>query len=291
MKYTKALSVLGVLLLAGLLAPGPILATESFPHSLLIADMDVTLEPGVWHGWEMKPSYECGGYLVEVTPLEPSVDGAHVERAVVQPEYNGFEWNDVLRVMIPDYQPPLNANVRVYNTCQFPVVMELEEVVLEAGAWMGWVVGPASMDRGYIVEVTPLEDSSDGAYVDRALVQAEYDGYEWNDVLRVMTPEGFGALKAQIRVYATPKMPVVARYEIDLQPGVWTGLPLRPSAVKGAYIVEVSPLGTAQEGAHVERAVVQPEFDGKHWNDVVRLQAPANQAGLKVEVRVYKWVR
>lgn len=290
MKYTRLLSVLGVLLLVGLLVPSPILATESSPNSLLIADMDVTLEPGVWHGWAMQPSCECGGYLVEVTPLQPADDGAYVERAVVQPEYNGHEWNDVLRVMIPDSQLPLDVNLRVYQTCEFPVVMEFIEV-LEAGAWMGWVIGPASMDRGYVVEVTPLKASSEGAYVGRAVVQQEYFNGEWQDVLRVMMPEGFRDLRAQIRVYATPKLPVVATFEIDLQPGVWTGLPVRPSAANGAYIVEVNPLGTPVGGEFVERAVVQPEFDGKHWNDILRLLAPADQAGLKVEVRVYKWAR
>ncbi len=290
MKYTRLLSVLGALMLAGWIVPGPILATASSPGSSLIADMDVTLEPGVWHGWPMQPSCECGGYLVEVTPLYPADDGAYVERAVVQPEYNGFEWNDVLRVMIPASQPPLDVNVRVYQTCQFPVVMKFVEV-LEAGAWMGWVVGPASMDRGYIVEVTPLKPSSDGAYVGRAVVQQEFFMGEWQDVLRVMMPEGFPDLKAQIRVYATPKMPVVATFEVDLQPGVWMGCPLQPSAAKGAYIVEINPLGIPEAGEFVERAAVQPEFNGKHWNDVVRLQAAADQPSLRVEVRVYKWAR
>jgi len=49
MKYTQCLSVLGVLLLVSLLVPGPVLAMEPSPNSMLIADMDVTLEPGVWH--------------------------------------------------------------------------------------------------------------------------------------------------------------------------------------------------------------------------------------------------
>lgn len=290
MKHTQVLAALGALLLASWLVPGPVLARESSPNSLLLADMDVTLEPGVWHGSLMRPSCACGGYFVEVTPLQPSVGGAYVERAVVQPEYNGFEWNDVLRVMIPGDQPPLNVNVRVYETCRLPVVLDFVEV-LEAGAWMGWVVGPASTDRGYIVEVTPLEDSLDGAYVAKAVVQQEFFLGEWQDVLRVMMPEGFPDLRAHIRVYVTAKMPVVARFEARLLPGVWTSLPLRPSVVRGGYIIEVNPLGIPEGGEFAEHVVVRPEFDGKRWNDIVRLQAPADQPSLKVQVRVYKWVR
>jgi len=290
MKHTHFLSLLGVLLLASRLMPEPALATESSPNSLLIADMDVTLEPGVWHGWVMQPSGACGGYFVEVTPLQPSIDGAYVERAVVQAEYNGFEWNDVLRVMIPGDQPSLDVNVRVYQTCPLPVVMDFVEV-LEAGAWMGWVVSPARVDRGYVVEVTPLEDSLDGAYVAKAVVQQEFFLGEWQDVLRVMMPEGFPDLQAHIRVYATAKMPVVARFEVEFQPGVWTGLSLGPSVVKRGYIVEVNPLGIPERGEFVEQVIVRPEFDGKRWNDILRLQTPADQPSLKVQVRVYKWVR
>lgn len=290
MKHTRLLSVLGVVVLLGWLVPGPVLAAESPPDSLLIADMDVTLEPGVWHGWVMQPSCGCGGYMVEVTPLEPSLSGAYVDRALVQPEWNGQEWNDVLRVMIPGDQPPLEVNVRVYQTCTWPVVLELETVLL-AGEWMGWVVSPASMNRGYVVEVTPLEPSVDGAYVARAVVQQEFSMGAWQDVLRVMIPEGIPDLLAQIRVYATAKMPVIAKYETELQPGEWIGLPLRPSAAKGAYIVEVNPLDTPEGAEFAEQVVIRAEFDGKQWRDVVRLLAPADQSSLNVQVRVYKWAR
>ncbi len=287
MKHNKSLSVLGALVLIISLVPGPVLAAKP-PKSLLIADMDVALEPGVWHGWVMQPSTGCGGYIVEVTPLEASASGAYVERAVVQPEYDGFEWNDVLRVMIPGDQPALDVNVRVYQTGPLPIVLELE-TVLQAGEWMGWVVGPASMDRAYVVEVTPLEPSVDGAYVERAVVQQEYYMGEWTDVLRVMMPPWSPSVWANVRVYATQKTPVVARFDAELRPGEWITLPLRPSAARGAYIVEVNPLEIPEGGEFAEQVVVRPEFDGKRWMDVVRLLAPVGQPSLKVQVHVYKW--
>ena len=75
-----------------------------------------------------------------------------------------------------------------------------------------------------------------------------------------------------------------------MQPGGWIGLPLRPSAARGAYIVEVNPLETPEGGEFAEQVLVRPEFDGKHWKDIVRLLAPAGQPSLKVQVRVYKLV-
>jgi hypothetical protein len=105
-----------------------------------------------------------------------------------------------------------------------------------------------------------------------------------------MIPEWIPDLRAHIRVYATAKMPIIAKYETELQSGEWISLPLRPSAAKGAYIVEVNPLETPDGGEFAEQVVVRPEFDGKHWRDVVRLLAPADQSSLKVQVRVYKLV-
>jgi len=106
----------------------------------------------------------------------------------------------------------------------------------------------------------------------------------------VMMPQAFPSIRANLRVYATAKMPVIAKFETELRPGEWIDLPLRPSAARGAYIVEVNPLETPEGGEFAEQVIVRPEFDGKHWKDIVRLLAPAGQPSLKVQVRVYKLV-
>jgi hypothetical protein len=62
------------------------------------------------------------------------------------------------------------------------------------------VVLPAKTKAGYIVEVSPLEDFD--AAVETALVQAEFDGKTWSDVLRVMAPGDRPALRVNVRVYA-----------------------------------------------------------------------------------------
>jgi hypothetical protein len=293
MKKTTLFSVLVALVLVCLLTPSPALGAKPPYKSLLIADMNVTLEPGAWQGWIMQPSSECGGYMVEVTPLERSVRGAYVEKALVQPEYDldNDVWWDVLRVMIPADQPALSANVRVYNTCPLPVAADIT-ATLQPGAWVGWALYPStSIDRGYVVETTPLEPSTyPGASVE-AVVQQEFLSNGWFDVLRAGNAPYFPAVEVNLRVYSTAEVPVFGEYEVDLEPGQWFGLPLQPSNSKGAFVVEINPLEAPEAGNGVLKVVVRPEFDGKRWQDVVRIYSPADQPSLRVQVRVYKWAQ
>ena len=123
-----------------------------------------------------------------------------------------------------------------------------------------------------------------------AMIRQELLDGEWNDVLRVTISPWTEPFTANLRVYSTAEMPVAAEFETELQPGEWTGLPLQLSAVKGAYVVEVNPLEAPEGSQWLEQAVVRPEFDGKHWHDVVRLLLPEGQPSLNVQVRVYRWV-
>jgi hypothetical protein len=230
-----------------------------------------------------------GAYLVDVSPINASKSGAFVERALVQPEYDGYQWNDVLRIMIPDGFKPLKVNVMVYRTADLPVITEIEET-LQPGVWHGWGLGPCEQSQGYLVEVTPLEDSVDGAYIERAVVQPEFDGTQWNDVVRVMIPEWMPELRVQIRVYAVTELPVIAEFTTLLQPGEWQGHYLSRSKVHQGYVVETTPIyADAQDGAHVQKAIVQVEYNGKKWNDILRLMIAENDPALEVHVRVYAW--
>lgn len=290
MKRRRFLYVLGALVLACCLTAGPVQGEGGLPKSQRLFDIDLILEPGEWQGYYVRQSSACGGYMVEVSPLERSVDGAYVAKALVQPEYNSLAevWWDVLRVQIPADQPALPANVRVYSSCPLPVVLD-EDIALEPGFWIDRPLGPSSQDRGYVVEMTPLQPSNDGASME-AMVRQEFLMGEWNDVLRVTISPLTEPFTAKLRVYSTAAMPVSAEFEIELQPGEWTGLPLQLSSVKGAYVVEVNPLEAPKGSQWLEQAVVQPEFDGTKWHDVVRLLLPEGQPGLNVQVRVYRWV-
>jgi hypothetical protein len=210
-----------------------------------------------------------------------------VQNARVRPEYDGNQWNDVLRAQIPAYHPSLEVNLRVYTSCQLEIASEFE-ATLTAGDWTGWIVGPASMDRGYIVEVTPLEPALEGAYVEKALIQQEFFMGEWLDVLRVQMPGDQPDLRMHFRIHATDGMSVLVEHELVLEPGVWTGRRLRPSSALGWYVVEINPLGH-QAGEFVQRLSIQPEYDGWRWTDVLRLQTPIDQPPMSLQARVYVW--
>jgi hypothetical protein len=233
----------------------------------------------------MGPSADCGAYIVEVSPLRPGAEGDVVETAIVQPEFDGSQWNDVLRVRIPDNQPALRVNIRVYRTCSLPVVMEFEEI-LEAGAWMGWVVGPANADRAYLVEVTPLEPSEDGAYIYKALVQQEFFLGEWQDVLRIQSAAGFPDLRVQVRVYAIEIAPMVVEFTTTLQPGEPTRFFLGMSSDIGWYAIEINPIMPPVADEFVELVKIQPVVKGA-WEDTLVLQAVVDQPAITVKVRVY----
>jgi hypothetical protein len=58
------------------------------------------------------PSNANTGYVIEVTPLTQAE--GHIERNTVQPEFDGYNWNDVARLMIPADRPGLDVYIRVY---------------------------------------------------------------------------------------------------------------------------------------------------------------------------------
>jgi hypothetical protein len=97
-------------------------------------------------------------------------------------------------------------------------------------------------------------------------------------------------LRVQIRVYAVTELPVIAEFTTLLQPGEWQGHYLSRSKVHQGYVVETTPIyADAQDGAHVQKAIVQVEYNGKKWNDILRLMIAENDPALEVHVRVYAW--
>jgi len=269
--------------LSGVAAPAVQAATDG-PTVTVVADFNTTLQPGDWQGyWISLPSSKCA-YVVEVTPLQASVNGATIEKAIVQAEYDGTQWNDVLRVIIPAGDPALEVNIRVYRLTGFPIVKEVV-TTLQPDEWRSFVIGSSSRERGYLAEISPIGSSIWGP-ID--LFQVRFDGERWKDVLRVQLPVyNPTPLKVNIRVYRTARLPVVSEFTAKLEPGVWHGWVLGPSSAAGAFIPEISPLRSSVEGARIERYVVQPEFDGVQWNDVLRVQISADEPALKVNIRLY----
>jgi hypothetical protein len=83
--------------------------------SLPVTTFDMHLEPGVWHGVSLGPASQEQAYLVEVDPLSPGKEGYRLEKVAVQPEFDGANWKDVLRVMIPQDQSAMDVRVKVYT--------------------------------------------------------------------------------------------------------------------------------------------------------------------------------
>ena len=85
------------------------------PRISIHREFDTTLEPGIWHGFALGPCSDKCAYIAEISPLETSNNGAFVEKYVIQPEFNGRLWQDVLRATIPNTQKKLKVNLRIYK--------------------------------------------------------------------------------------------------------------------------------------------------------------------------------
>ncbi|MEW5869901.1 MAG: hypothetical protein AB1894_11540 [Chloroflexota bacterium] len=245
-------------------------------------DFETSLPSGEWVRFVLGPAVERTGYVVDITPLEPSVDGAHIEHKVL-PDYDGEQWNDVLWVLLPEPAPALRVHVHAYQTASWPVAYE-KNLRLEAGVWRGLMICESSQDGAYVIEIDPQRSGPYQGGIERALVQPEFPG-AWYDVLRLQAAPDQPMLPVEVRVYRTPDLPVIADFETQLTPGDWVGTRLQASSAQAAYLVEVTPLENSDN--QIERFTVQPEFSGQAWYDVLRLLVPAGRPPMRVHVRVY----
>jgi hypothetical protein len=240
------------------------------------------LESGIWKNYIIGPSSFNGAYVIDITPLEPSLDGAHVEYKLL-PVYDGEQWNDVLSMIFPEQADSLKVKVRVHTTVDWPVIFQAT-LKLEPGDWQGYPLKDASLAGGYIIEINPTQPAELGATLENAVVQPEFVIGKWCNVLRVKILDDQKVLEVQVRVYRTPDLPV-AEFDTRLEPGVWHGFVVGQSSGTAGYLIGVTPL--EKMDGYIERAVVQPEFDGHHWNDVARVMIPADQLALNVHIWVY----
>lgn len=277
----RKISIISVLFSAFLIS-----STQSFSGPItLYKDFNATLSPGVWTGWILGPSSSNRGYVPEITPIGPSVNGASISNYVVQPEYDGTQWNDVLRAQIRATQPTTDVNIRVYNVSGLPLATNFN-TTLQPGNWAGWVLGPSSSDRGFVPEISPLNPSVNGASV-YSVVQPETNGTVWIDVLRTQIPATQPPTAINIKAYEVSGLPLVANFNTTLIPGNWGGWSLGPSSVDRGYVAEISPMGPNVNGASIEKYIIHPEYDGTQWIDVLRVQISANQPPTPVNLRVY----
>ena len=244
----------------------------------------------VLHGGELEkfvlgPAERSGGYVVDVTPLVRSDDGAYIEKHIL-PESNGEIWVDVLTLSMPASVSPLKVRVQVYSTVGWPKVFE-STLNLEPGIWHGYMVVESASVGGYVIEINPQGAGEFGDRVEYAIMQPEFPTDTWWDVLRIQIPVEQATMEAEVIIYQTPSdLPVAAEYELVAEPGVWHGLGVGLSKEGGAYVVEVTPT-TSDDPAWLYRYTLQPEFDGTNWNDVVRLMVHPDFPAMPLRVTVY----
>ena len=151
-------------------------------------------------GYMVVESASVGGYVIEINPHGAGASGDRVEKAIMQPEFPTDTWWDVLRIQIPAEQTPLEAEVIVYQTpAGMPVVAEYE-LVAEPGAWHGLGVGLSQQGGAYVVEMTPTT-SDNPSWLYRYTLQPEFDGENWNDVVRLMVHPDFPPMPLRVTVY------------------------------------------------------------------------------------------
>jgi hypothetical protein len=226
-----------------------------------------------------------GGYLVDVTPLQASTNGTHIEQQIL-PEFDGEMWVDVLSLLLPEPADPLPVRIELASTVGWPIAFQ-QTLTINPGDWAGFIIQESEVAAGYVIEINPLSTGEFGDRVEKALVQPEFQPSIWWDVLRLQIPVTQSVLTAEVLVYQTPaEAQVATTFELEAEPGVWVGVALGESRDHAAYIVEVTPL--INRDNQVERYTVQPEFDGRTWNDVVRVIIPSNRPPTTLQVTVYR---
>jgi hypothetical protein len=98
---------------------------------------------------------------------------------------------------------PLPVRMRVYLASDLPLVSDFNLTLTPDDTWTGYIIGPASLKRGYLVRATPLTNEAIAADLNQYIIQPEFDGKHWNDVLRIeMRNTDWGQIDYNFKVYA-----------------------------------------------------------------------------------------
>ena len=247
------------------------------------ASLKLRLIGNAWSGIFLGETNYPWGYLVDVTPLEQSVDGAHIE-SYIQTWFDGTQWVDYLFVGLLHEGISLDVQVDIYITQDWPVANQ-GKMTLPTADWQQFYLGKTSQEAAYVVDVNPLTTSANTAAIIPSALLPEFSDGTWWDMERLKLVDLPAPLDATVIAYQAPDLPV-SIFEMHLEPGVWHGIGLGPASQEQAYLVEVDPLSPGQEGFRLEKVVVQPEFDGSAWNDVLRAMIPQDQPAMDVRVKV-----
>lgn len=235
---------------------------------------ETTLYGPGWTSFVLGPSSAGITYLVDVTPLHDNLDGAHLP-FTVKPAYDGETWNDVLFVYMPEGQPDQAVRITVYDFNGLPTLIDVRDE-LPPGELRSYTIGRPwdLIDSAYLLDLDPLEPSVEGATFERYQFYYDFHDNLWWDTVRVQASSALPEpLSTRLRVHQAPDfLELVWDANLTLSPNdTWSGFVIGPSELERGYVVKLFPLSGA-DGAELAQYVIQPEFGGYQWNDVLRVQ-------------------
>ena len=245
---------------------------------------ELSILRGGWQAYQIGPSANKWGYLVDITPLQPAVKGAYVEYKIL-PEYFAGQWVDVLWLRAPNIIDFLPVRLDLIPTKGWKLAYEAD-VRLTPGECMGFGMFSNGEGCGGVLDISPAsaDQAAHGAYIENTRVQPEYPG-NWVQVIRVALSRGAISQQASLRYYSPGALAEeILRQEASLPAGVWSGWVVADSSANQGYVVEVIPLKNADN--EVAFSVVQPRFNGTKWEDVLQVYVPEGRPALQALLRV-----
>ena len=244
---------------------------------------ELTILPGGWQAYQIGPSANEWGYLVDVNPRGPAPKGAYVESRIL-PEYFAGQWVDVLWLRAPGIPISLPVSVDLIPTQGWDVTYE-NHTNLTPGEWSGFGMFDNAEGCGGVLDISPDNGyQSVGAYIQNTRVQPEFPG-NWVQVIRVQLSNQAASQNAWLRYYAPGALGIESlRRKVTLSPGSWNGFVVAPSYVHQGYVVEVMPQKNSDN--EVAFTVVRPESNGEWWQDVLRVYVPEGRPPLEALLRV-----
>jgi len=244
---------------------------------------ELTILPGGWQAYQIGPSANEWGYLVDVNPRGSAPKGAYVESKIL-PEYFAGKWVDVLWLRAPGILRSLPVSLDLIPTRGWYVTYE--DHIRLTGEWTGWSMFDNQEGCGGVLDISPDDrnQSPNGAYIANTRVQPE-GSTNWVQVVRVQLSEQALSQDAWLRYYAPGPLGVeTLRKKATLLPATWNGYVVANSYVRQGYVVEVIPQTKVDN--EVAFSVVRPENNGEGWVDVLRVYVPEGRPPLDALLRV-----
>lgn len=245
---------------------------------------ELSILPGGWQAYEIGPSADAWGYLVDVTPLKLAPKGVYVESKIL-PEYFAGQWIDVLWLRAPGILDLLPVRLDLIRSQGWDMTYE-NHTRLTPGEWTGWGMFDNAEGCGGVLDISPdnADQSGRRAYIQNTRVQPEFPG-NWIQVIRVQLSNQAASQNTWLRYYSPGPLGVERlRKKATLEPGAWNRFVVASSFVRQGYLVEVIPLKESDN--EVAFSVVRPESAGEWWEDVLEVYVPDGRPPLEALLRV-----